>query len=92
MSTVLKPYFLAAASDVLAVAQDLDHQIRADVAAADDGGLELLGHVNLLQTSRQPTLPNLPMCACTTSPALSATIGPSAPERIQSPLSMNSTP
>jgi hypothetical protein len=25
--------------DVLAMAQDLDHQIRADIAAADDGGL-----------------------------------------------------
>jgi hypothetical protein len=26
--------------DVFAMAQDLDHQIRADIAAADDGGLE----------------------------------------------------
>ena len=30
-----RPHF-----DVLAMAQDLDHQVRADVAAADDGGLE----------------------------------------------------
>ncbi len=30
--------------EVFAMAQDLDHQVRADIAGADDRGLQCLGH------------------------------------------------
>ena len=61
--------------DVLAMAQDLYHQVRADVAAANDGGFECVVHEQSVsedsasQAMRQLTLPNAPIDAWTASPA-----------------------
>ncbi len=70
--------------DVLAVAQDLDHQVGADVAAADDGGLEFAGHGHSFAKTAV-TEPSPAMRTSKTSPPATGTIGPSAPESTVSP-------